>query len=84
MVNGHEPFIGAALIKVGHEASNQEKAKKSGAKGLHIIGSIETGQELVQRYNIDDVFVGLTGNWLSIEPALATGGIDVFGMELNC
>ncbi len=84
VANGHEPFIGAALIKTAHDAANQEKAKKAGAKGLRIIGSIETGQELVQRYNIDDVFVGLTGNWLSIEPALATGGIDVFAMDMNC
>src|SRR3990170_4702858 len=84
VANGHEPFIGAALIKLAHEAKNQETAKKAGAKGLRIIGSIETGQELVQRYQIDDVFVGLTGNWLSIEPALATGGIDVFAMDMNC
>ena len=26
----------------------------------------------------------MTGNWLSIEPALATGGIDVFAMDMNC
>jgi carbon-monoxide dehydrogenase catalytic subunit len=82
--NGHEPFIGAALIKAAHEAKNQETARKAGAKGLHIIGSIETGQELIQRYKIDDIFVGMTGNWLSIEPALATGGIDVFAMDMNC
>ncbi|TRZ86854.1 MAG: anaerobic carbon-monoxide dehydrogenase catalytic subunit [Methanosarcinales archaeon] len=84
VANGHEPFIGAALIKAAHEAKNQDKAKQAGAKGLHIIGSIETGQELIQRYQIDDVFVGMTGNWLSIEPALATGGIDVFAMDMNC
>jgi carbon-monoxide dehydrogenase catalytic subunit len=82
--NGHEPFMGAALIKTAHEAKNQETARKAGAKGLHIIGSIETGQELVQRLPIDDVFVGMLGNWLSIEPALATGGIDVFAMDMNC
>ena len=82
--NGHEPFIGAALIKAAHEVKNQDAAKKTGAKGLHIIGSIETGQELIQRFPIDDVFVGMTGNWLSIEPALATGGIDVFAMDMNC
>ncbi|MCZ7358965.1 MAG: anaerobic carbon-monoxide dehydrogenase catalytic subunit, partial [Candidatus Methanoperedens sp.] len=82
--NGHEPFMGAALIKAAHEAKNQEIARKAGAKGLHIIGSIETGQELVQRFQIDDVFVGMLGNWLSIEPALATGGIDVFAMDMNC
>ncbi len=82
--NGHEPFIGAALIKSAHEAKNQEKAKQAGAKGLHILGSIETGQELIQRFQIDDVFVGMTGNWLCIEPVLATGGIDVFAMDMNC
>ncbi len=82
--NGHEPFIGAALIKAAHEAKNQEAAMQAGAKGLHIIGSIETGQELVQRFPIDDVFVGMLGNWLSIEPALATGGIDVLAMDMNC
>ncbi|TAN45568.1 MAG: anaerobic carbon-monoxide dehydrogenase catalytic subunit [Candidatus Methanoperedens sp.] len=84
VANGHEPFIGAALIKAAHEAKNQDRAKQAGAKGLRIIGSIETGQELIQRYQIDDVFVGMTGNWLSIEPALATGGIDVFAMDMNC
>lgn len=82
--NGHEPFIGAALIKAAHEPKNQEKAKNAGARGLRIIGSIETGQELVQRFEIDNVFVGMIGNWLSIEPALATGGIDVFAMDMNC
>jgi len=84
VANGHEPFIGAALIGVAHKPENQKKAKEAGAKGLHIIGSIETGQELVQRFEKDDVFVGLTGNWLSIEAALATGGIDVFAMDMNC
>ncbi len=83
-VNGHEPFIGAALIKAAHEPKNQEKAKNAGGKGLRIIGSIETGQELIQRFEIDNVFVGMIGNWLSIEPALATGGIDVFAMDMNC
>jgi carbon-monoxide dehydrogenase catalytic subunit len=83
-VNGHEPFIGAALIEAAKKPENQEKAKAAGAKGLRIIGSIETGQELIQRFEVDDVFVGLTGNWLTIEPALATGGIDVLAMDMNC
>ncbi|HJH31480.1 MAG TPA: anaerobic carbon-monoxide dehydrogenase catalytic subunit [Methanosarcinaceae archaeon] len=84
VANGHEPFIGAALIAAAHKPENQQKAKDLGAKGLHIIGSIETGQELMQRFEKDDVFVGLTGNWLSIEAALATEGIDVFAMDMNC
>lgn len=84
VVNGHEPFVGAALIAAAHKPENQQKAKDAGAKGLRIIGSIETGQELMQRFEKDEVFAGLTGNWLSIEPALATGGIDVFAMDMNC
>lgn len=84
VANGHEPFIGAALIAAAHKPASQQKARDAGAKGLRIIGSIETGQELMQRFGKDDVFVGLTGNWLSVEAALATGGIDVFAMDMNC
>ena len=83
-VNGHEPMVGAALIAAAHEPAAQEKAKAAGAKGLRIVGSIETGQELVQRFAVDDVFVGLTGNWLNEELAVATGGLDVFAADMNC
>ena len=84
VVNGHEPMVGAALIAAAHAPGAQEKAKAAGAKGLRIVGSIETGQELVQRFEVDDVFVGLTGNWLSHEMAVATGAIDVFAADMNC
>ena len=83
-VNGHEPMVGAALIAAAHEPAAQEKAKAAGAKGLRIVGSIETGQELIQRFEVDDVFVGLTGNWLTEELAVATGGLDVFAADMNC
>ena len=82
--NGHEPFIGAALIAAAHEPKWQEKAKAAGAKGLRVVGSIETGQELVQRFEVDDVFLGITGNWLTTELAVATGAIDVFAADMNC
>jgi carbon-monoxide dehydrogenase catalytic subunit len=83
-VNGHEPMVGAALIAAAHEPAAQEKAKAAGAKGIRIVGSIETGQELVQRFEVDEVFVGLTGNWLTEELAVATGGLDVFAADMNC
>ncbi|MBE0465790.1 MAG: anaerobic carbon-monoxide dehydrogenase catalytic subunit [Candidatus Desulforudis sp.] len=82
--NGHEPFMGAALIDAARRPEVQEKARAAGAKGLRIVGSIETGQELLQRFPCDDVFVGLTGNWISQEYALATGGVDLFAMDMNC
>jgi anaerobic carbon-monoxide dehydrogenase catalytic subunit len=83
-VNGHEPMMGAALIAAAHAPAAQDKARAVGAKGLRIVGSIETGQELLQRFAVDDVFVGLTGNWLNEEMAVATGGLDVFAADMNC
>lgn len=82
--NGHQPWAGAATIEKARSKEIQDKAKAAGAKGLRVIGSIETGQELLQRYEMDDVFVGHMGNWLTIEPLLATGTVDVMAMEENC
>jgi anaerobic carbon-monoxide dehydrogenase catalytic subunit len=84
VVNGHEPMLGAVLITAAHDAAVQAKAKAAGAQGLRIVGSIETGEELVQRFATDDVFVGLTGNWLTQEAAVATDAIDVFAADMNC
>jgi carbon-monoxide dehydrogenase catalytic subunit len=82
--NGHQPWIGALTIEKLHDSRYQDKGRAAGAKGIRVIGSIETGQELLQRYPMDDVFVGLMGNWLAIEPMLATGAVDVLAMEENC
>ncbi|MDD4122420.1 MAG: carbon monoxide dehydrogenase, partial [Eubacteriales bacterium] len=82
--NGHQPWIGALTIEKLREPKYQEKGRAAGAKGIRVIGSIETGQELLQRYPMDDVFVGLMGNWMAIEPMLATGAVDVLAMEENC
>ncbi len=77
-------WIGVAALQMARMQKYQDMAKQAGAKGIHIVGSIETGQELLQRFEMDDVFVGLMGNWLSIEPFLATGTVDAFVMEENC
>jgi len=82
--NGHQPWVGVATLLKAKTPEVQQRAKDAGAKGLRIVGSIETGQELLQRFPVDDVFVGLMGNWLSIEPLLATGTVDVIAMEENC
>ena len=82
--NGHQPWIGVACLQKAKKQEYQERAKKAGAKGIHIVGSIETGQEMLQRFETDDVFVGLMGNWLAIEPFLATGTVDALVMEENC
>lgn len=82
--NGHQPWAGVAVINKARTEDVQKRAKAAGAKGLRVVGSIETGQELLQRFQMDDVFVGLMGNWLAIEPMLATGTVDVMAMEENC
>lgn len=82
--NGHQPWPGVATLQKAKLPEVQEKAKAAGAQGLRIVGSIETGQELLQRFPMDGVFVGLMGDWITIEPLLATGTVDVLAMEENC
>ena len=84
LVNGHEPFMGFALIDLARSQEWQDKAKQVGAKGLRIIACIETGQEIVQRWNMDDVFFGYTGNWIMQEAVLASGCVDLFACDMNC
>ncbi|WOF16167.1 anaerobic carbon-monoxide dehydrogenase catalytic subunit [Methanoplanus sp. FWC-SCC4] len=82
--NGHEPFLGFALVEAARKKEWQDKAKEAGAKGLRIIANIETGQEMIQRWNMDDVLYGYTGNWIMQEAVLATGAVDVFVADMNC
>lgn len=82
--NGHEPFLGFALVELAREPGWQEKARNAGAKGLRVIANIETGQEMVQRWDMDDVFFGFTGNWLMQEAVLSSGSVDVFVADMNC
>lgn len=82
--NGHQPWVGALTIEKLRKGEHKDEAIAAGAKGIRVVGSIETGQELLQRYEVDDVFVGLMGNWLAIEPLLATGTVDAIAMDENC
>lgn len=82
--NGHEPFLGFAMVQLARKPEWQEKAKTAGAKGIRIIANIETGQEMIQRWEMDDVFYGFTGNWIMQEAVLASGCIDIFVCDMNC
>ncbi|MBI5416900.1 anaerobic carbon-monoxide dehydrogenase catalytic subunit [Candidatus Poribacteria bacterium] len=82
--NGHEPFLGFAMVMLARDSKWQEKAKAVGAKGLRIIANIETGQEMIQRWEMDDVFYGFTGNWIMQEAVLASGSVDLFACDMNC
>jgi len=82
--NGHEPFIGFAMVQLARKEEWQEKAKAVGAKGLRIIANIETGQEMIQRWEMDEIFYGFTGNWITQEAVLATGATDLYACDMNC
>jgi len=82
--NGHEPFLGFAMVQLARKPEWQAKAKAVGAKGLRIIANIETGQEMIQRWEADDVFYGFTGNWIMQEAVLASGCVDLFAADMNC
>jgi carbon-monoxide dehydrogenase catalytic subunit len=82
--NGHEPFLGFAIVQLARRPEWQDKAKAEGAKGLRVIANIETGQEMIQRWEMDDVFYGFTGNWIMQEAVLASGCVDLFVADMNC
>jgi carbon-monoxide dehydrogenase catalytic subunit len=82
--NGHEPFLGFAMVELARKKEWQDKAKRAGAKGLRIIANIETGQEMIQRWEMDNVFYGFTGNWIMQEAVLASGCVDLFAADMNC
>jgi carbon-monoxide dehydrogenase catalytic subunit len=84
LVNGHEPFLGFAMVQRARAPHWQERARAAGAKGLRIIANIETGQEMIQRWESDDVFHGFTGNWITQEAVLASGCVDLFAADMNC
>jgi carbon-monoxide dehydrogenase catalytic subunit len=82
--NGHEPFLGFAMVQLARKPEWQKKARAVGAKGLRVIANIETGQEMVQRWEMDDAFYGFTGNWIMQEAVLGTGCVDLFACDMNC
>jgi len=82
--NGHEPFLGFAMVQLARKPEWQEKARAVGARGLRVIANIETGQEMIQRWEMDDAFYGFTGNWIMQEAVLASGCVDLFAADMNC
>jgi carbon-monoxide dehydrogenase catalytic subunit len=82
--NGHEPFLGFAMVQLARKPEWQDKARAVGARGLRVIANIETGQEMIQRWEMDDAFYGFTGNWITQEAVLASGCVDLFACDMNC
>jgi carbon-monoxide dehydrogenase catalytic subunit len=86
VAHGHVPYVAVAVLQ--EIAANQtlnEKAQKAGAKGIKLYGSMDTGQELLQRLGTaGQGYAGQIGNWLTQELMIATGAVDLVMMDLNC
>lgn len=86
VAHGHVPYVAVAVL---NEIASNEKllaqAKAAGAKGIKLYGSMDSGQELLQRMNTAGRgYAGQLGNWLTQELMVATGAIDLVMMDLNC
>lgn len=87
VANGHQPIFASVIIEKAGSEKFQTAAKKAGAKGMKVYGSLCEGQQLLNvsgRDGLKDVFGGQLGNWIQEELVLATGVVDVFLMDLNC
>ncbi|RJQ28046.1 MAG: anaerobic carbon-monoxide dehydrogenase catalytic subunit [Peptococcaceae bacterium] len=85
VAHGHVPLVATAVIEAAKDRELLELAKKAGAKGIKVYGSMCTGQELMQRSGSSaEGFAGQLGNWLVQEYYLATGAIDLVMMDMNC
>jgi carbon-monoxide dehydrogenase catalytic subunit len=86
VAHGHVPYVAVAVLN--EIASNETllaQAKAAGAKGIKLYGSMDSGQELLQRMNTAGKgYAGQLGNWLTQELMVATGAIDLVMMDLNC
>jgi carbon-monoxide dehydrogenase catalytic subunit len=86
VAHGHVPYVGAAvLLEIADNEVLQAEAASAGAKGIKLYGSMDTGQELLQRLNdAGKGYAGQLGNWLTQELMVATGAVDLVMMDLNC
>lgn len=86
VAHGHVPYVGAAVLRAIEENKELNRlAREAGAKGIKLYGSMDTGQELLQRMNTAGKgFAGQLGNWLTQELMVATGAVDLVMMDLNC
>ena len=85
LAHGHQPLLAIKVLEIAGSKEYIEKAKKAGAKGIKVYGSLCEGQQI---FNIakdyKNVFSGQIGNWIQQEFILATGAVDVMFFDYNC
>ncbi|MDI3280567.1 MAG: anaerobic carbon-monoxide dehydrogenase catalytic subunit [Bacillota bacterium] len=85
VAHGHVPLMATAVLQEAQREEMQALAREAGAKGIRVLGSMCTGQELLQRMKTTARgFAGQTGNWITQEFLVATGAVDLVMMDMNC
>lgn len=86
VAHGHVPYVAVAVLnEIARNKELLQKAQAAGAKGIRLYGSMDTGQELLQRMGTAGKgYSGQLGNWLTQELMVTTGAVDLVMMDLNC
>lgn len=79
IVHGHEPSLAETLVDVVQEPEMIAYAKSKGAKGINLGGMCCTANEVLMRHGIPTA-----GGFTNQEPAIMTGLIDAFTVDVQC
>src|SRR3989338_9937974 len=85
LAHGHQPLLAIKVLEVAASKEYIEKARKAGASGIKVYGSLCEGQQILNiAKDYKNVFAGQIGNWIQQEFILATGAVDVMFFDYNC
>lgn len=79
VVHGHEPSLAEMIVEVADEPDLIAYAAEKGAKGINIGGMCCTANEVLMRHGIPTA-----GGFTNQEPAIMTGLVDVFTVDVQC
>jgi carbon-monoxide dehydrogenase catalytic subunit len=76
-VHGHVPLLSEKIVEAVDAL--QEESRKTGAKGINVVGMCCTGNELLMRQGVP-----IAGNELNSELAIVTGALDAMIVDVQC
>jgi carbon-monoxide dehydrogenase catalytic subunit len=76
-VHGHVPILSESIVEAAEAL--EEEARKTGAKGIRVVGICCTGNELLMRQGIP-----LAGNELNSELAIVSGALEAMVVDVQC
>jgi len=79
IVHGHEPILSEMIVAAAQDKDLLAEAQKAGAKGINVAGICCTANELLMRHGVP-----IAGNFLSQELAVATGAVELMGVDVQC